>query len=66
MPGHESNVVFLPVEDAARGAVTALWEALRTEAAAAAQRDEALARAMKSSVLMHASLGHALSHRLAI
>jgi serine O-acetyltransferase len=66
MPGHENNVVFLPVEDAARGAVTTLWEALRTEAAAAAQRDQALARAMKSSVLMHASLGHALSHRLAI
>lgn len=46
MPGHESNVVSLPVEDAARGAVTALWDTLRKEAAAAAQRDPALARAM--------------------
>ncbi|OJU83714.1 MAG: serine O-acetyltransferase, partial [Shinella sp. 65-6] len=30
------------------------------------QRDPALARAMNSAVLMHAGLGHALSHRLAI
>lgn len=66
MPGHENNVVFLPVEDAARGAVAALWETLRQEAGAAAQRDQALARAMNSAVLMHASFGHALSHRLAI
>lgn len=66
MPGHENNVVFLPIEDAARGAVAALWETLRQEAGAAAQRDQALARAMNSAVLMHASFGHALSHRLAI
>lgn len=62
----ESNIVLLPVEDAARGAVAALWETLRSEAGAAVQRDQALARAMNSAVLMHASFGHALSHRLAI
>lgn len=66
MPGHESNVVFLPIEDVARGVVAVLWETLREEASAAAQRDPALARAMNSAVLMHASFGHALSHRLAI
>lgn len=66
MTGTESNVVFLPVEDAARGVVAVLWQTLREEAAAAVQRDPALARAMNSAVLMHASFGHALSHRLAI
>lgn len=66
MPGQENNVVFLPVEDASRREVTALWETLRLEANAAAHRDLALARAMNSAVLMHASFGHALSHRLAI
>lgn len=62
----ESNVVFLPVEDVARREVTALWDTLRHEAGAAVHRDQALARAMASAVLMHASFGHALSHRLAI
>ncbi|WLS03408.1 serine O-acetyltransferase [Shinella oryzae] len=66
MTGTESNVVFLPVEDAARGVVAVLWQTLREEAAAAVQRDPALGRAMNSAVLMHASFGHALSHRLAI
>lgn len=66
MTGTESNVVFLPVEDAARGVVAMLWQTLREEAAAAVQRDPALGRAMNSAVLMHASFGHALSHRLAI
>ena len=66
MPGQENNVVILPVEDASRREVAALWETLRLEANAAAHRDMALARAMNSAVLMHASFGHALSHRLAI
>jgi serine O-acetyltransferase len=66
MPGQESNIVFLPVEDVSRREVAALWETLRLEASAAAHRDLALARAMNSAVLMHASFGHALSHRLAI
>lgn len=66
MTGTESNVVFFPVEDAARGVVAVLWQTLREEAAAAVQRDPALGRAMNSAVLMHASFGHALSHRLAI
>ncbi|MCD1262825.1 serine O-acetyltransferase [Shinella sumterensis] len=66
MTGTESNVVFFPIEDAARGVVAVLWQMLREEAAAAVQRDPALGRAMNSAVLMHASFGHALSHRLAI
>lgn len=66
MTGTESNVVFFPIEDAARGVVAVLWQTLREEAAAAVQRDPALGRAMNSAVLMHASFGHALSHRLAI
>ncbi|MGQ3214995.1 MAG: serine O-acetyltransferase [Shinella sp.] len=66
MSGQESNVVFLPVEDVARREVTALWDTLRLEAGAAVHRDQALARAMGSAVLMHASFGHALSHRLAV
>ncbi len=66
MLGQESNVVFLPVEDASHREVAALWETLRMEASAAVHRDQALARAMNSAVLMHASFGHALSHRLAI
>lgn len=66
MPGHENNIVFLPVGDAARGAVAALWEILREEAGAAPERDRALVRVMNSAVLMHAGFGHALSHRLAI
>ncbi|WLR97461.1 serine O-acetyltransferase [Shinella sumterensis] len=66
MTGTESNVVFFPIEDAARGVVAGLWQTLREEAAAAVQRDPALGRAMNSAVLMHASFGHALSHRLAI
>jgi serine O-acetyltransferase len=66
MTGTESNVVFFPVEDAARSVVAVLWQTLREEAAAAVQRDPALGRAMNSAVLMHASFGHALSHRLAI
>lgn len=66
MSGQESNIVVLPVEDASRREVAALWETLRQEAAAAVHRDQALARAMNSAVLMHSSFGHALSHRLAI
>lgn len=66
MQGQESNIVFLPVEDAARREVSALWDTLRLEANAAVHRDAALARAMNSAVLMHAGFGHALSHRLAI
>jgi serine O-acetyltransferase len=66
MPALESNVVVLPVEDASRRDVAALWETLRLEANAAVHRDQALARAMNSAVLMHASFGHALSHRLAV
>jgi len=66
MSGQESNVVLLPVEDAARREIAVLWETLRREADAAAGRDGALARAMTSAVLMHASFGHALSHRLAV
>ncbi|HEV7247835.1 MAG TPA: serine O-acetyltransferase [Shinella sp.] len=66
MSGQESNIVLLPVEDASRREVAALWETLRREAAAAVHRDQALARAMNSAVLMHSSFGHALSHRLAI
>ncbi|WP_439623251.1 serine O-acetyltransferase [Shinella sp.] len=66
MSGQESNIVILPVEDASRREVAALWETLRQEAAAAVHRDQALARAMNSAVLMHSSFGHALSHRLAI
>ncbi|OJU03291.1 MAG: hypothetical protein BGN83_16705 [Rhizobium sp. 63-7] len=66
MPGHENNIVFLPVGDAARGAVAALWQTLREEAGAAAERDRVLVRVMNSAVLMHAGFGHALSHRLAI
>ncbi len=66
MSAQESNIVFLPVEDAARREVAALWDVLREEADAAAHRDPALARSMNSAVLMHLSFGHALSHRLAI
>ena len=66
MPGHENNIVFLPVGDAARGAVAALWQTLSEEAGAATERDRALVRVMNSAVLMHADFGHALSHRPAI
>ena len=66
MQGQESNIVFLPVEDAARREVSVLWDTLQLEASAAVHRDHALARAMQSAVLMHAGFGHALSHRLAI
>lgn len=66
MSGQETNVVFLPVEDAARGDVAALWETLLQEADAAVRRDQALVRAMNSAVLMHAGFGDALSHRLAV
>ncbi|WP_075289300.1 serine O-acetyltransferase [Pararhizobium arenae] len=66
MSAQENNVVFLPVEDAARREVALLWETLRDEADAAMHRDHAVARSMNSAVLMHVSFGHALSHRLAI
>lgn len=66
MQGQKSNVVFLPVEDVARRKVAVLWETLQREARSAIDRDPALARSTNAAVLMHASFGHALSHRLAI
>ncbi len=66
MPGLDSKLVFLPVDDAARGETARIWSNLQGEAHAALTRDAALTRAMNSAVLMHPSFGHALSHRLAI
>lgn len=66
MSTQESNVIFLPVEEVPRQAIIDLWETLRDEADTAARNDATLARAMNSAVLLHASFGHALSHRLAV
>ncbi|SIR23582.1 serine O-acetyltransferase [Rhizobium sp. RU20A] len=66
MPVHDDNIIFLPLEEPASRNVALLWETLRREADAALRRDRALARTMNAAVLMHASFGHALSHRLAI
>lgn len=43
-----------------------IWEALRSEAVAAALNDPSLTRSMNSAVLYHASFAQALAHRLAL
>lgn len=65
MSGHESNVVFLPVDDTSHPTIAPLWEALRADAELAAQRDTAIAQLMNNAVLSQQGFAHALAQRLA-